>query len=104
VMTRRLSSVDVKHFSGHEMRRLQIHHPGFPECSERRGAARSRGHGQGNLPSGHKRTMTKKVIAKIKTINHAGRKPRSTGKCCPQTAQRPPADANHRAFRPVNHR
>ena len=26
VMTRRLSSVDVKHFSGHEMRRLQIHH------------------------------------------------------------------------------
>jgi hypothetical protein len=69
---------------------LRVVSQGVPERSERRGAARSRGHGQGNLPSGHKRTMTKKAIAKIKTINHAGRKPRSTGKCCPQAAATAP--------------
>jgi Iron-dependent Transcriptional regulator len=39
-------------------------------------------HGHGSLPSGHRRTMTAKTIANIKTTSHAGRKLRSTGICC----------------------
>jgi hypothetical protein len=51
-------------------------------------------HGHGNLPSGHKRTMTTKRIANIKTTNHAGAKDRSTGKLCSLIARATPPSLN----------
>jgi hypothetical protein len=51
----------------------------FLDGPRRTEAAGLVGHGQGNLPSGHRKTISMKAIAKIRTTVAPVQKPRSIG-------------------------